>query len=71
MKAGKLIPPGQTLDEEENLADELKYPEEENIQVVDEVDPTDRKPTLFEDIKGTKTICTIYGHLQQCSELGF
>ena len=53
IKAGKLIAPGQTLDEDEDLVDEAKYPvEEENIQVVDEVDPTDRKPVLFDENKG-------------------
>ena len=41
------------MDEDEDLVDEAKYPvEEENIQVVDEVDPTDRKLVLFDENKG-------------------
>ena len=48
IKAGRLLPPGQNLelDEEEE--------EEEELEEVKEIEPTDRRPTLFDIEKGER-----------------
>ncbi len=46
IKAGRLLPPGQNLEEEDEEEDE------EELEEVKEFEPTDRRPTIFDTEKG-------------------
>ncbi len=50
IKAGRLLPPGQNLEEEDEEEDE------EELEEVKEFEPTDRRPTIFDTEKGESYI---------------